>query len=189
MRSEIEWVHNAPRLCTPVFSDSTMSLKKTDLAKNMALKISMEMKKAGVPNRFGTASTALPDRREQRKLDQAAGLVPFAVKLHHDLIKQLQERAQQEGVSLNELTERFIRAGMGASVVAAAPLATAKVEVKAVTSKTPVKAAPAKKAAVTKPLVAKADKPVADKAPAKKAVVAKKAVPLKAAAKKVAKKA
>lgn len=145
MRSESESVHNAPRLCTPVFSDSTMSLKKTDLAKNMALKISMEMKKAGVPNRFGTASTALPDRREQRKLDQAAGLVPFAVKLHQDLVKQLQERAQQEDVSLNELTERFIRAGMGAPEV---------------------KPVPAKKAA--------AAKPVADKAPAKKAPAAKK---------------
>lgn len=175
MRSENEWVHNAPRLCTPVFSDSTMSLKKTDLAKNMALKISMEMKKAGVPNRFGVASTALPDRREQRKLDQAAGLVPFAVKLHHDLVKQLQERALQEGVSLNDLTERFIRAGMGGAPAAAVP---AKVEAKAVVGKTPVKSTPVKKAAATKPVAAKAEKPVASKVPAKKAA-AKKAAPQK----------
>lgn len=183
MRSESEWVHNAPRLCTPVFSDSTMSLKKTDLAKNMALKISMEMKKAGVPNRFGTASTALPDRREQRKLDQAAGLVPFAVKLHHDLVKQLQERAQQEGVSLNELTERFILAGMGSPIATAATATAGKDDVKAVVGKTAAKKVPAKKAVATQPVAKKAAKPAADKAPAKKAATPK------PAAKKVAKKA
>ena len=147
----------------------------------MALKISMEMKKAGVPNRFGTASTALPDRREQRKLDQAAGLVPFAVKLHHDLVKQLQERAQQEGVSLNELTERFILAGMGSPVAVAA--ATSPAEVKPVVGKTAVKKASAKKAGATKPT---AEKTVADKAPAKKVAAAKKAAPQKVAAKKAA---
>ena len=159
-----------------------MSLKKTDLAKNMALKVSMEMKKAGVPNRFGVASTALPDRREQRKLDQAAGLVPFAVKLHHDLVKQLQERAQQEGISLNELTERFIRAGMGSPAAAASPVA-GKDEAKAVVAKTAAKKVPAK--SVEK----KAEKPVAAKEPAPQKAAAKKAVTAKTAAKKVAKKA
>lgn len=148
------WGHNAPRLCTSVFSDSTMSLKKTDLAKNLGLKVTQQMKKAGPPSRFGAASTALPDRREQRKLDQAAGLLPFAVKLHDDLIKQLRELAQQEGGDLNAVTERLLRAGLAVSQTGVAE-----------------KTAPAKKAAAKKAAVKKvpAKKAPAEKAPAKKA--------------------
>lgn len=89
-----------------------MSLKRTDLAKQLALKVSSQMRQSGVPDRFGAAATAPLDRREQRKLDQAAGLVPFAVKLPSELTKQLQAQAEQEGVTLNALTERLIRAGL-----------------------------------------------------------------------------
>ena len=88
-----------------------MSLKRTDLAKRLALKISQQMKHAGVPGRFADESASQLDRREQRKLDQAAGLVPFAVKLHDDLVKQLRALAEQEGGHLNEVTERLLRAG------------------------------------------------------------------------------
>ncbi len=178
MWSESEKVHNAPRLCTSVFSDSNMSFKKTDLVKNLGLKISEKMKKAGVPERFGVASTALPDRREQRRLDQLAGLIPFAIKLNADLVKQLQDRAVQEGVTLNEWVDRLIRAGLAVQPAA-----------KAVAVKTEAPA-PAKKAAtpVVKPVVAK--KPVASKtatapAPAKKEA-AKKVAAKKVAAQKVA---
>lgn len=127
-----------------------MSLKKTDLAKNLGLKITQQMKKAGPPGRFGAASVALPDRREQRKLDQAAGLLPFAVKLHDDLIKQLRDLAQQEGGNLNAVTERLIRAGLagsqptGAEKPAPAKKAAAK---KAAAKKAPAEKTPAKKAA------------------------------------------
>jgi hypothetical protein len=89
-----------------------MSMKKTDLVKKQALKIQGQMQAQAVPNRF--AGAALPDRREQRKMDQAAGLVPFAVKLHEDLARQLREQATQEGVGLNELTDRLIKAGLAA---------------------------------------------------------------------------
>ena len=51
-------------------------MNKFDLQKNQALKLAGQLKQSGTPDRFGTASQ-LPDRREQRKLDQAAGLVPF----------------------------------------------------------------------------------------------------------------
>ena len=185
MWSESERVHNAPRLCTSVFSDSNMSFKKTDLVKNLGLKISEKMKKAGVPERFGVASTALPDRREQRRLDQLAGLIPFAVKLNADLVKQLQDRAVQEGVTLNEWVDRLIRAGLAVqpaaktAVVKAAALAPAPVPA-------PAKKAAAKKVAVkaaTKPAAKAEPKPAAKKAPAKKAA-AKKVAAKKAPAKK-----
>lgn len=95
-------------------------MKKTDLEKNKAQKIMGQMQKAGVPNRFGEGAAALPDRREQRKIDQAAGLVPFAVKLHEDLARQLREQAEKEGVGINELTARLIKAGQAADVAAKA---------------------------------------------------------------------
>jgi hypothetical protein len=54
-----------------------MAMKKTDLEKNKALKLTNSMK-LSTADRFGKASAAAPvlDRREQRKLDQAQGLVP-----------------------------------------------------------------------------------------------------------------
>jgi hypothetical protein len=89
-----------------------MSMKRTDLAKSLGLKVAGQMRQAGTPGRFGQASSQLPDRREQRKLDQAAGLVPFAAKLHGDLIKELQTLAADSGQSLNEVADRVIRAGL-----------------------------------------------------------------------------
>ena len=78
-------------------------MKKTDLEKNKGLKIMGQMRQAGSPSRFGAAAQAVPDRREQRKLDQAAGLVPFAVKLPEALVARLRERAEAEPVSYTHL--------------------------------------------------------------------------------------
>jgi hypothetical protein len=89
-------------------------MKRTDLEKNKGLKIRSQMMAAPIPGRFAAESAALPDRRERRKMDQAAGLVPFAVKLPAELANQLREQAQTEGVGLNELTARLIQAGLSA---------------------------------------------------------------------------
>lgn len=89
-----------------------MSMKKTDLEKNKATKLMGQMRHAGAPERFGQGSAQVLDRREQRKLDQAAGLVSFAAKIHEDLVKQLNEQAAAEGVSINEVADRVIRAGL-----------------------------------------------------------------------------
>ena len=159
---------------------AVLRMKKTDLVKNLAKKIQGKMQTAGVPGRFGEGAAQLPDRREQRKLDQAAGLVPFAVKLHGDLGKQLQALAEAGDGNVNTLVDRLLRAGLGAEpvVATAKPVATQKV----VATKAPAKKAPAKKA----PTKA-ADKPAA-KAPAQK-TPAKEAPAKKAPAKKAAAKA
>ncbi len=146
-----------------------MSLKRTDLAKQLALKIQGQIQHAPVPGRFAQAA-ALPDRREQRKLDQAAGLVPFAVKLNKDLVARLGELAAARQVPLNALVDEVLRAG----------LAGQPVEPKA--PKMPK--APAKKTAA-KPV---ATKPAAEKVAAKNAA-AKKAPAKKAPVKKAAPKA
>lgn len=145
-----------------------MSLKKTDLAKNLGLKISQSMKKAGVPGRFAQGATQLLDRKERRKLEQAEGLVPFACKLHDDLIGTLRQLAEQEGGNLNAVTERLLRAGLAAGDV---PQLAAK--------KAPAKKAPATKEAAKK-VVAKKAEP--EKVPVKKVPV-KKVAAKKASAK------
>ena len=70
-----------------------MSMKKTDIEKNKNMKIDGKMKSAGVPGRFGQGAAVMVDKREQRRIDSAAGLVPFACKLPADLAKRLSERA------------------------------------------------------------------------------------------------
>ncbi|MES2366769.1 MAG: hypothetical protein V4563_12875 [Pseudomonadota bacterium] len=87
-------------------------MKKTDLYKNQGLKINSQMKQAGIPDRFGGAASAVPDRREQRKLDQAQGLVPFAVKLNSELVQQVQALAQTRQLGLNEMVAVLLKKGL-----------------------------------------------------------------------------
>jgi len=129
-------------------------MKRTDLVKNLGLKIRGQMQQAPVPSRFGAAADAVLDKREQRKRDQAAGLVPFAVKLHNDLIRQLREKAAQDGVGLNELTARLIQAGLDAQAQPVKEVAAKKVAVKKVAAKKVV----AKKVAAKKVTEQEADK-------------------------------
>lgn len=89
-----------------------MTLKRTDLAKNKFLKARNALNAADTPNRFGEASAALPDRKEQRKLDQAAGLVPFAVKLNGELVATLRTLAGERQTGINELVDELLRKGL-----------------------------------------------------------------------------
>lgn len=87
-------------------------MKKTDLYKNQGLKINSQMKQTGIPDRFGGAASAIPDRREQRKIDQAQGLVPFAVKLNSELVQQIQALAQTRQMGLNEVVAELLKKGL-----------------------------------------------------------------------------
>jgi len=88
-------------------------MKKTDLYKNLGLKIDGKLKQAGTPDRF--ASGGVVDRREQRKLDQAKGLIPFAVKLDAQLAAQLHALAVSRQLGMNELVEELLRKGIAAA--------------------------------------------------------------------------
>ena len=87
-------------------------MKKTDLYKNLGLKVESRMKQAGIPDRF--AQGAMLDRKEQRKLDQAKGLIPFAVKLDAELAGELRALAESRRVGLNELVAELLRKGLAA---------------------------------------------------------------------------
>ena len=86
-----------------------MSMKKTDLVKNLAKKLDGRMKASGVPGRFGQGSADVIDRREQRRLDAAAGLVAFACKLPADLVKLLNERAESHEGGVNAVVAEALR--------------------------------------------------------------------------------
>ncbi len=89
-------------------------MKKTDLDKNIGLKINSRMKQAGTPARFGKGVEEVQGRREQRKRDQLLGLVPFAVKLNGELVKQIQTLAQTRQIGLNELVAELLKKGLEA---------------------------------------------------------------------------
>lgn len=89
-------------------------MKRAELAKSKGKKIDRQMSQSVTPGRFGQGAAAVMDRREQRKRDQALGLVPFAIKLEGDLVKQLQSLTQERGIPLNELTADLLRKGLKA---------------------------------------------------------------------------
>lgn len=87
-------------------------MKKTDLAKSDAKKLMGKMSAPGA-GAIGAAGAAVAvDRREQRKRDQALGLVPFAVKLNSDLVQQLQALAKTRELDLNALVAEVLQKGL-----------------------------------------------------------------------------
>lgn len=87
-------------------------MKKADLEKLKGRKIAAG---SGTTNdRFGKGAAEVLDKREQRERDRELGLVPFAVKLHEDLVRDLHAAAQKRGVGLNELTAELMRKGLAA---------------------------------------------------------------------------
>jgi hypothetical protein len=85
-------------------------MKKTELEKRKALKIANEMRRTGNP--YGRAGETEAARRAQRERDRALGLVPFAVKLPHDLVRQMQAEAQSRGARLDDLVAEWLRRGL-----------------------------------------------------------------------------
>ena len=86
-------------------------MKKADLEKLKGKKIAGGGGPGG-SDRYGKGASEVLDRREQRERDREMGLVPFAVKLHGDLVKQVQDLARERGSSLNEVTAELIQAGL-----------------------------------------------------------------------------
>ncbi len=90
-----------------------MSMKTADIDKNKMLKSMGVMKGDVRAHRFGQGS-APADRREQRKADQAAGLVPFACKLPLELVNALRDAATTRGVGMNEVVAELLQKSLDA---------------------------------------------------------------------------
>jgi hypothetical protein len=84
-----------------------LSLKKTDMERLKAASLTDRLSKAAPPDRYGRQSTLI-SRKEQRRLDQAQGLVPFAVKLSGELVKRVQARALEQDRPLNEVVAELL---------------------------------------------------------------------------------
>ena len=93
-----------------------MSMKKTDIEKHKNMKIEGKMKSAGVPGRFGQGAAVVVDKREQRRLDSAAGLVPFACKLPADLAKRLADRAASHEGGVNAIVAQALEQTLAVAV-------------------------------------------------------------------------
>ncbi|KMY86154.1 hypothetical protein BUMB_05363 [Candidatus Paraburkholderia calva] len=68
-------------------------MNKFQLEQNKAFKLANDLKQGGAA-KLGVAGQAKVNRREQRKLDQVKGLVPFACKLDEKLVAQLKAFAE-----------------------------------------------------------------------------------------------
>jgi hypothetical protein len=87
-------------------------VNKFQLEQNKAFKLANDLKQGGKA-RLGQTAEPKMDRREQRKLDQAKGLVPFACKLDDKLVQQLKALAESnEGGMTEALAELLVKAGL-----------------------------------------------------------------------------
>jgi hypothetical protein len=87
-------------------------MKQAELEKLKGVKIGDRMGRAVTPGRFGKDAANMPNRREQRKLDQAQGLIPFAVKIDGELVKQIQALAQERKTGINEVVAELLKKGL-----------------------------------------------------------------------------
>jgi len=79
-----------------------MSLKKTDLVKNLAKKLDGRMKAAGVPRRFAQGAAEVAGKRDKQEA-AAAKLVPITCRLPAELVTRLRERAAGHEGGINAL--------------------------------------------------------------------------------------
>lgn len=85
-------------------------MKRTELEKRKGLKLANAMRRQGNP--YARAAEPEADRRAQRERDRALGLVPFAVKLPQDLVRQMQAEAQARNARLDDLVAEWLRRGL-----------------------------------------------------------------------------
>ena len=87
-------------------------MKKTDLEKLKGLRLKPQAGVPGASGQFGKGAPAAPSRREQRDIDRAAGLVPFAVKLNEGMVAALHKLAEGRDGDLNAVVAELLKKGM-----------------------------------------------------------------------------
>lgn len=84
-------------------------MKAVQLAKIKGAKLGDGKAQPSSSGRFGERIVPAPTRREQRAVEQAHGLVPFAVKLEGDLVTQLHALAKERKTTLDEIVAELLR--------------------------------------------------------------------------------
>ena len=89
-------------------------MKAVQLTKIKGAKIGDGKDQASSSGRFGERIQPVPTRRAQRALDEAAGLVPFAVKLEAELVTRLHALAKERKATLDDTVAELLRHGLAA---------------------------------------------------------------------------
>jgi hypothetical protein len=84
-------------------------MKRTDLEKLKGLTIRERMKR----ERLGERSAGALSRREQRELERARGVVPFAVKLNSALVERVRALAEARQASVDQVVAELLELGLG----------------------------------------------------------------------------
>lgn len=84
-------------------------MKAVQLAKIKGAKLGDGKAQPSSSGRFGERIVPAPTRREQRAVEQAHGLVPFAVKLEGNLVTQLHALAKERKTTLDEIVAELLR--------------------------------------------------------------------------------
>lgn len=87
-------------------------MKAVQLAKIKGAKLGDGKAQPSSSGRFGERIAPAPTRREQRALEQAQGLVPFAVKLEGDLVTQVHALARERKTTLDEIVAELLKKGL-----------------------------------------------------------------------------
>lgn len=87
-----------------------MSLKKTDMVKNLAKKLDGKMKNAGVPPRFAQGSAVVTAKRTSQAANAPAKLIPLSCRLPADVLGQVRERAVNHAGGINALVAEALSA-------------------------------------------------------------------------------
>ncbi|MCU0804065.1 MAG: hypothetical protein MUF79_03120 [Burkholderiales bacterium] len=88
-----------------------MTMKRTELEKLKAKRLESGVRKDAVAGRLAPGGE-VRNRKEQRERERALGLVPFAIKLHADLVREIHARAQSQNTDLNDLVAELLRKGL-----------------------------------------------------------------------------
>lgn len=88
-------------------------MKRTDIEKSIGAKINNKIQRNNETGQFKKDGTIPVDKREQRKLDHAQGLVSFAVKINSDIVLKIQEMAKEKQTSINEVVAELLKKGLG----------------------------------------------------------------------------
>ncbi len=87
-------------------------MKRTDIEKSIGSKINSKIERNSESGPFNKDVVKPVDKREQRRLDQAKGLVPFAVKINADLVDKIHNIATEKQTSVNEVVAELLERGL-----------------------------------------------------------------------------
>jgi hypothetical protein len=88
------------------------AMKAVQLAKIKGAKLGDGKTQPSSSGRFGERIATAPTRREQRALEQAHGIVPFAVKLDGDLVTQVHALAKKRKATLDDTVTELLKKGL-----------------------------------------------------------------------------